>query len=390
MTPTESLVISGRDLEVIDAEPTAGALARARDALAAARPIAIIHARLPAGERARQRAAIERARLPDDVAVVLFTSGSTAEPRGVVLGRGAIEAAAAASAGHLGWRTGDRWLLALSLAHAGGLAVVVRCLLADREVIDASGRALASALADCSLASLVPTQLAALLDDPSWRPPSGLRAVLLGGAAAPASLLHAAAARGVPFLTTYGMTETLGQVATAPLARAGDPTAPLIPLAGIELTAGVSAYAPAPIAVAGKCLAACYLDGAPIAPRLVTRDLGWLAGDGALAVVGRADDVIVSGGEKIHPSAIEAVLLATHGVRAACAVAVADDRWGQRVGAVVVAGPGFVHDAALAAWRDALPPHGRPRTIVVVDHLPLLPSGKVDRRAAASLIRADD
>ncbi|HET7504426.1 MAG TPA: AMP-binding protein [Kofleriaceae bacterium] len=371
----------------IVATPTIDTLLAVHAALAAHRPIALLHHRLTAEESDRQRAELERARLPADAAVVLFTSGSTGSARGVVLSRAALSAAAASSARHLGWRHDDRWLLALSLAHAGGLSIVIRCLAARRPIAlcdhDFDRDRVAARLTRCTLASLVPTQLAALLDDPAWRPPAGLRAVLLGGAAASPALLARAADRGVPFLTTYGMTESLGQLATAPLDRAGDPAAPLVPLPGVTLEAGTP-RAPAPIVVRGPMLATCYLDGAPIAPAFTTADLGDLDG-GVLHVAGRSDDVIITGGENVHPATIEAVLAATPGVRAACAFGVRDERWGEVVGAALVVDPGFDPSAAAARWHAALPAHARPRRLAICPALPQLPSGKVDRRAAAVL-----
>jgi O-succinylbenzoic acid--CoA ligase len=207
--------------------------------------------------------------------------------------------------------------------------------------------------------------------------------VLLGGAAAPPALLDRAAARGVRFLTTYGMTETFGQLATAPVDRAGDPDAPLVPLEGVSLTAG-SPVAPAPIVVRAPMLATGYLGGAPIAPAFTTADLGYLA-DGALHIAGRRDDVIITGGENVHPSAIEAVLSTTPGVRAACAFGLPDDRWGQIVAAALVIDPAFDARAAADHWRAALPAHARPRRLALTAGLPVLPSGKVDRRASAQL-----
>lgn len=372
---------------VVVATPAVDTVLAVHAALAARRPIALIHHRLAEGEAARQRALIERTPLPSDTAAVLFTSGSTGAARGVALSRRALSAAADASARHLGWRDGDGWLLPLSLAHAGGLSIVIRCLAARRPIALCEGdfdrAAVAALLERCTLASLVPTQLAALLDDAGWRPPPQLRAVLLGGAAAPLPLLERAAARGVPFLTTYGMTESLGQLATAPPERAGDPCAPLVPLPGVAFEAGTAA-APAPIAVRAPMLATSYLDGAPIAPVFTTADLGHLAG-GALHVAGRSDDVIITGGENVHPSTVEAVLAATPGVRAACVFGVRDERWGQLVAAAVVVDPAFDPAAAATRWRAALPGHARPRRLAICAALPQLPSGKVDRRAASAL-----
>ena len=209
--------------------------------------------------------------------------------------------------------------------------------------------------------------------------------ILLGGAAAPAPLLEAAAARGVPFLVTYGATETFGQVATAPRDRLADPRAPLVPLRTVAIAAGTRAN-PRSIRIRGPMLASRYLDGEPIAPELETADLGFVE-DGTLHVVGRTDDVIISGGENVHPVEIEAVLAATSGVTAACAFAVADPRWGQIVGIALVTDATFDPIAAAARWHVALPAHARPRELAVIDALPLLANGKLDRRRAAELPR---
>ena len=344
---------AGVPARVVIAAPAFETIEGIYAALEARAPIALVHPGLPEAERARQRALVEAAELGGDDAVVLFTSGSTGAPRGVVLGRAALLAAAAASEAHLGARADDRWLLALSLAHAGGLAIVVRALAGRRPVALLRGAfardAAARALETCTLASLVPAQLAMLLDDPTWRPPARLRALLRGGAAAPPALLDAARARGVPVLPTFGLTETFGQVATASAAHAD--RRGLVALPGVTLAAGTRAE-PAPIRVRGPMLATRYLDGAPIAPELVTADLGFVE-DGALHVVGRADDVIVTGGAKVHPQTIEAVLAATPHVRAACAFAVADPRWGHVIGAALAVAPGFELAAAAALARRA-------------------------------------
>ncbi len=336
--------------------------------------IALLHAKASADEQQRQRALLEAATFGPDDAVVLFTSGSTGPSRGVVLSRAALVANADASAARLGWRDDDRWLACLPLAHAGGLSVVIRCLLADRPIVLGD----VGAIGEATIASLVPAQLAQLLEDAAWRPSARLRAVLLGGAAAPPSLVEAAIARGVPVLQTYGLTETFGQVATARVVG-GRP----VPLAGVEISAGMRG-APAPIRIRGPMLATRYLDGVPIAPELVTADVGFFDGD-ELVVVGRADDVIISGGENVHPTQVEAVLAATPGVRAAAAYGVGDARWGQVVAAAITVDATFERDRAVARWHAQLPAYARPRWLAIVGELPRLPSGKIDRRSVASV-----
>jgi O-succinylbenzoic acid--CoA ligase len=312
--------------------------------------------------------------LRDDDALILFTSGSTGPARGVVHTRKSLEAAARASESHLGWRDDDAWLCCLPLAHAGGASIIIRCLLAGRHVVLADDP---RAIEQASLASLVPTQLAGLLDDANWRPPAKLRAVLLGGAAAPRAFIDRALERGVPVLSTYGLTETFGQVATARVA--GDlPT----PLAGVSISGG-TVDEPALLRITSPSLASRYLDGELIAPTFTTADLGFV--DDVVHVVGRADDVIITGGENVHPNQIEAVLARTRGVREAVAFGVPDPRWGQVVVAAVARAPGWDRDAALDEWHASLPPHARPRRLLVLDVLPRLPSGKVDRRSLCAL-----
>ncbi|MCL4222866.1 MAG: AMP-binding protein [Myxococcales bacterium] len=373
-------LVAGLDPRAVDA------IARA---LAARTPLGLVHDRLPADERAALAARLAAATVPADTAAVVFTSGSTGRPKGVVLAHAAAAAAVAASARHLGTRADDRWLLALPPAHVSGLGVILRSVAAGTPPLVAAGgdrASVAAALAgdEVTLASLVPTQLAALLDDPGWRPPPRLRAVLVGGAAAAPALVARARARGVPVLTTYGMSETCGQVATCPPGATPPPGAVGRPLPGVTVVAGTRA-APATIVVRTAAAFTGYLDEPrPDPDAVVTTDLGFVE-DGWLFVVGRRDDVIITGGEKVHPAAVEAALLAVPGVAAAGVVAIADPRWGQRVAAAVVPGPGFAR-VALDAAVAALAPHARPRVIALVDALPRGPTGKLDREAVRALL----
>jgi O-succinylbenzoic acid--CoA ligase len=355
-------------------------------ALAAGTPLALIPPRLPPDEAERLRAAIPPA-LPDGVAAVLFTSGSTGQRKGVLLDRAALDASAAASAAVLGWQDDDRWLACLSLATVGGLSIVTRSLRAGRRAVLADGgdhfdpAALIRQIERdrITLVSLVPTMLARLLDQ-SWRPPAHLRAVLLGGAPAGAGLL--ARAKHIPLRTTYGMTETASHVAIDGRA-----------LPGIEL-----AIRGGRIAVRGPVLFRGYLaphDRVPARDAdgwFVTADRGALDAGGALAVLGRGDGAILTGGANVDPAAVEAALTSIPGIGAACVFGTPDPEWGERVAAAVVVTDGGDLPADLAAaLRLRLGPHELPRRIAVVADLPVGASGKIDRaetaRRASGLLR---
>jgi o-succinylbenzoate---CoA ligase len=344
-----------------------------------------LHPRLPEDQ---QRALADRvgawaAADPEPAATILFTSGTRGRPRGVVHDRAALIAAADASAAHLGWRPDDRWLCALPLAHAGGLSILIRCLRGRRCAVlapeDLAPAALHDLLAEqaITLVSLVPTQLADLID--RGPPPPSLRAALIGGAATPASLVARARAAAWPVLPTYGLTESFGQVCTAlpdaASATGGIDCGPPLPGWSVRADGGE-------LRIRGPALMRGYLDEpAPLDDHgwMTTGDRGALDARGHLRVTGRADDTIVTGGENVHPTEIEELLLGCPGVRAACAFATPDPRWGQAVAAAIV---GEVDAAAVEAFaRARMAPHQRPRRLLLVDALPLGPTGKVDRRA---------
>ncbi len=357
-------------------------------ALARHQPLGIIHAKLMPSQAETQALQLAQATLAATTAVVVFTSGSTGTPRGVVLSRQALLAATTMSAAHLGWRADDRWALALSPAHVGGLNVVLRGLTAGQPVVLTPtlaqlGQALQAGTV--TLASVVPTQVQDLLRDPTWQVASNVRALLLGGAAAPQPLLDAARRRQLPLLTTYGASETCGQVVTA-VPNGHQLQGIGVTLPGVYVQAG-TAQAPRAIVVRTPALFDGYLDDDRTQPRteFTTSDLGFIAADGSLVVVGRSDDVIITGGENVHPSTVEQVLLATPGVVAAVVFGVDNLRWGRCVGAAIVADATFDRPRAYATWRAELAPFQRPRTLAVVPELPRTASGKLHRAAAAAL-----
>lgn len=331
---------------------------------------------------------------PAHVLAYVFTSGTTGAPRAVTLSRGALQAAARASAEHLGWREDDRWLLSLTPAHVGGLSILIRALAGRRALVLADDASFEPELFArqlerdrVTLLSLVPTMLRRLLDhDPEWRPPSSLRAVLLGGAAAPQSLRCAAHERGLPIMTTYGMTETCAQVVTQAYARRGEVDAGVgQPLSGVQLR-----VRDGHVEVHTDAMMDGYLGvfdaGQPFTEDgwLRTADAGRLRADGTLEIHGRVDDVIVSGGENVSPWEVEAALLSIPGVLRAVVFGQPDDEWGECVCAAVVFAADGPDLARLAVGlRERLAAHKLPRWVASLEDLPPAPKGGVDRRSAA-------
>jgi o-succinylbenzoate---CoA ligase len=332
-------------------------------------------------------------RAPRGTAVVIATSGSTGAPKLVALTAAALRASALATEARLGGP--GRWLLALPAEHVAGVQVILRALLAGAppQVLDLrpgfrpGGFAAATAALGGSgprYTSLVPTQLRRILDG-GGAPAAALRsytAVLVGGAALDGPTRERALAAGVRVVTTYGMSET-----------AGGCVYDGVPLDGVT----VDLDADGRILLGGPTLAAGYL-GRPAdtaaafaGGRFRTGDLArWR--DGRLEVLGRADDVIVTGGEKVAPAAVERVLAAQPGVRAACVAGVPDAEWGQVVAAAVVWAPGAEGpDGRLrAAVRAELGRAAVPRRIVAVAEIPHRGIGKPDRAAVARLVTAAD
>jgi o-succinylbenzoate---CoA ligase len=302
----------------------------------------------------------------DGDALVVATSGTTGEPKGVVLTHSAVQASAVASSGRLDIDPArDRWVACLPLAHIGGLSVLTRAMATGTpytllERFDAHAVA-HEAVRGATRVSLVATAL-------RRTDTTGYRTVLLGGAAPPERLPG-------NVVTTYGMTETGSGVVYDGL-----------PLDGVELRIGDGELgADGEVLVRGPMLMRNYRDGTD--PRLrggwlPTGDVGNLDESGVLSVWGRMAEVIVTGAEKVWPSAVESVLARHPGVAEVAVWKRADSEWGQRVVAWVVpadpaAPPGLA--SLRAAVSEHLAPWAAPKELVVVGALPRTSSGKVQR-----------
>jgi O-succinylbenzoic acid--CoA ligase len=268
--------------------------------------------------------------------------------------------------------------------YIAGIQVLVRSLVSGTDPVLADrADAQTVATSGCAHVSLVPTQLRRLLDGREGDMSTslaGFSSVLLGGAAAPAGLLDAARAARVPVVTTYGMTETCGGCVYDG-----------IPLDGVQVRIGDDDR----IWLGGPVLFSGYRPGLPAPGNgwLRTGDLGRMDSAGRLVVRGRADDVINTGGYMVVPGEVTAVLHTCPGVRDAAVVSQPDPEWGERVVAVVVpadpADPPTLELLRLHV-QERLPRYAAPSRVVMVDAVPMLPSGKHDlARLRRELLRRE-
>jgi o-succinylbenzoate---CoA ligase len=303
----------------------------------------------------------------DPAPLTIETSGSTGAPKRVVLSRGVMCAPADATHARLGGP--GQWLLNLPPSYVAGLQVLFRSVRAGTEPVLSA----AAMTAGRRYVSLVPTQLTRMLDTDADTL-RGFDTVLVGGARLDPRLRTRAEDAGVRVVATYGMSETCGGCVYDG-----------VPLDGVAVEIDDAGR----VRIGGPVLFDGY-DGRPdltaqvlVDGRFVTADLGRLDGHGRLQVLGRTDDVLVSGGLNVPAGAVAGRLREHERVREAEVVGVPDEEWGTAVVAVLVG------DVAVDEVRDwvgrELPRAWAPRRVVHLDALPLLPNGKVDRVAVQAL-----
>ena len=327
---------------------------------------------------------------PEGLALTIGTSGSTGAPKLAMLTGDALRASADATHERLGGQ--GHWLLAMPAHHIAGIQVLVRSLVAGTTPVSMdlaggfTGAAFARATDELASAAtaytaLVPTQLVRLLASADGQQAlTRYAAVLLGGAAAPASLLAEAKDAGVRVVTTYGMSETAGgcvydgralDVSRAQLEDDGR-----IRLGGATLAQG---YLGEP--ALGE---AAFVADDTGRLWFRTGDVGHLDARGALVVDGRIDDLINTGGLKVAPRLVEEALTALDAVAEAVVVGSPDLAWGQVVSAAIVVTQGSsppTLDDVRDQLRGILPDHALPRRLATLPDLPLLGPGKPDRAA---------
>ena len=325
--------------------------------------------------------------IDDDIALVVSTSGTTGAPKGAMLTSAALIASASATHDRLGGP--GRWLLALPAHHIAGMQVLVRSILAGTVPVDmdiSNGfdvaelpGAIEKLGSGRRYTSLVANQLAKALSDPGAAEAlAGLDAVLLGGGPAPRPVLDAAAEAGITVIRTYGSSETSGGCVYDG-----------VPLDGVEIRIDDADSGPGRIVIGGATLARGYRNPPhpdPFAESgwFRTDDIGAFDGSGRLAVLGRVDDAISTGGLTVMPSEVETALARHPGVADCAVFGVPDDRLGQRVVAAVVAAAPSAPPTP-AELRDfvstSLDRTAAPRDVVFVAELPRRGIGKIDHRA---------
>jgi crotonobetainyl-CoA:carnitine CoA-transferase CaiB-like acyl-CoA transferase/acyl-CoA synthetase (AMP-forming)/AMP-acid ligase II len=368
--------------------------------------------------------AAEPAQVSDaDVAVVLFTSGTTARPKGVLLRHQnlttyVLQTVEFASAGE-----DEAALVSTPPYHIAGFGAILSNLYAGRRIVY-----LPSFSPDAWLdtvrrervtsAMVVPTMLARIVDHLDGDPASvpTLRALAYGGARMPQPVLERALAAfpDTGFTNAYGLTETSSTIAVLGpedhrAALRGDATARRRLASAGRIVPGVEAEVRAPdgstpagpgeagqLWVRGAQVSGEYLGSAGALDAggwFPTRDLAWFDADGYLFLGGRGDDTIIRGGENIAPAEIEDALLAHPAVRDVAVVGVPDDEWGERIAAVVVVAPGAeISGDDLRAWaRSRLRGSRTPDEVHFAGALPQTATGKVIRReVTASLTSAGE
>lgn len=328
----------------------------------------------------------------DDVAVLLYTSGTTAAPKAVVLRHRHLASYVIGSVEFAGAEEADAGLVSVPPYHIAGVANVLSSVYGARRLVYLPAFSPDAWLATVreegiTHAMVVPTMLARVVDrlgDGHPATPS-LRSLAYGGARMPMTVLERAlvAFPDVDFVNAYGLTETSSTIAVLgpddhrARNRLGS-VGRLVPGIEVDVRDGE-------IWVRGEQVSGEYLGhGAAVDADgwFPTRDRGWVDDDGYLFIEGRSDDTIIRGGENIAPAEIEDVLLSHQAVGSCAVVGLPDDEWGQRIAAAVVLRPGATADAdELQAWcRVSLRSSKTPDVIVFRHELPVTDTGKLLRR----------
>ena len=353
-------------------------------------PILLLHPGLTEHERNTLLSSVEGLdhHLPEDTAVILFTSGTTGLPKPAILTREALTASAEASRDNIPLSPGDVWQLSISPARIGGFSILTRSLIARSAI--ALGPKFSPKeylrrleVDHVTYSSIVPTMLRMIFDEaPEWRPVKTLKALLVGGAPTSEKLKAEAEEKGIPIILTYGMTETASNVVTTPFAERYQRTS-----GSGKINKGVQIKSEdGHLFIKGPMLMHGYWGREPLVPGawFDSGDIGEVDPDGSVRVFARRKDVILSGGENVYPAEVEEALETIPEVKEALVLGLPDETWGAIVTALLVPKDEqkLPSDAELALrLKPILASYKSPRRIAWVKELPKTKAGKPDRNA---------
>ena len=332
---------------------------------------------------------LDEARL-DDLALIIFTSGTTGKPKGAMITHGNLAAQADALAEAWGWTLDDRLLSALPLFHVHGLVVSLFTSLAQggsivvKERFEANDFLAAIKKMEITMCFCVPTMLHRMIDTPDVGVLAQIRLVVSGSAPLAQSLHERYQARGISILERYGMTESLLTLSN-PLVGERRPGTVGLPLPGVVADLPEKDDGEQELRIKGPGVFAGYWN-LPDATAEVFDD-GWLkTGDivrvdsqGYVVVCGRSKELIITGGFNVYPSEVEDLLNVQASIVDSAVVGMPDDEWGEVVIGYVVVREGFKESIVLAALSEVLSSYKIPRRLIVEQSLPRNALGKLQR-----------